>query len=117
MEIINNIFDRSMQACDDGNYLLAIKLGNELLTEHQSPIGYYVLGLAYALQEKWELTKENCYKVYKYLPSIPDNLNRLGIAHCFLGEYEEGINFLKMGAGLGDMNCKENLKYWSNFIK
>ena len=62
MEIINNIFERSMQACDDGNYLLAIKLGNELLTEHQSPIGYYVLGLAYALQEKWELTKENCFK-------------------------------------------------------
>jgi hypothetical protein len=114
--IVNELFNRSLQCCDNGNYQSAVALGKELVDIYQSPLGYYTLGLAYALQENWELAKENGLKAYRYVPQATDNLNRLGIAYCSLGEYQKGLKYLEMGADLGDPNCKGNLRYWSNFI-
>ena len=72
--IINELFNRSLQCCDNGNYQSAVALGKELVDVYQSPLGYYTLGLAYALQENWELAKENCLKAYQYIPQATDSL-------------------------------------------
>ena len=108
MNTIEQLLERSMQACDNGNYELAIELANKLLYLYQAPSGYYALGLVYAVQENWVLAKENCLKVHHVNPEIADNLNRLGVACCHLGEYEEGLAYLKQGMYLGNDYCIAN---------
>src|SRR5690606_21674969 len=51
----NQLFQKSMEACDNCDYNTAIRLGNELLLMHMYPKVYYALGLLYPLMEKYEL--------------------------------------------------------------
>lgn len=107
------ILQQSMQACDSGNYDKAVKLGEELLNVHKLPTGYYALGLVYAVLENWNLAKQNCLEAYKYFPQVADNINRLGVACCYLGNINEGLSYFRKGIELGDTNCKQNFRYWS----
>lgn len=109
------LLEKSMSACDAGRYDLAIRLGKELLAKG-IPTGFYALGLVYAVLEDWHLAKENCLKAYEYFPNIPDNLNRLGVSFCQLGNIKQGLYFFKEGMDLGDAYCRENYNYWKNRI-
>ena len=106
------LLERSIAACDAGNYDLAISLGQKLIDLYDAPEGLYALGLVYAVKENWILTKKYCLETYKYLPEVPDNLNRLGVALCNLGEIEEGLKYFKKGIDLGAQYCMTNYNYW-----
>lgn len=106
------LLQQSMKACDMGDYKKAILLGEELLNIHRLPTGYYALGLVYAVIENYELARENCLEAYKYFPQVADNLNRLGVSCCCLGNINEGLFYFKKGLELGDANCNENYHYW-----
>lgn len=110
----DTLLQQSLKACDDGNYNKAIQYGNELLEIHNSPAGFFALGLVYAVIENWQLAKYNCLEAYKYFPTVPDNLNRLGVACCFLGEIEDGLEYFQKGIKLGDSHCRDNYNYWKN---
>ena len=112
MNTTKELLERSLQSCDLGNYDEAIELAEKLLTLYQVPTGYFALGLVYAVQEKWELAATNCLEAYKSFPEVTDNLNRLGVAYCQLGDINEGLKYLKKGKLLGDENCSNNYNYW-----
>lgn len=106
------LLKRSMQACDSGDYKTAISLGEELINIHNLPTGFYALGLVYTVMENYHLAKQNCLEAFRYFPQVADNLNRLGVSYCCLGQISEGLNYFRKGAELGDANCNENYHYW-----
>lgn len=108
------LLQKSMEACDSGDYQTAIKLGEDLINVHHLPTGHYALGLVYTVIENYQLAKKHCLEAYKHFPSVPDNLNRLGVAYCCLDNISEGLVYFKLGAELGDGNCKQNYSYWIN---
>ena len=105
---------KSMEACDSGDYQTAIKLGEDLINVHHLPTGHYALGLVYTVIENYQLAKKHCLEAYNHFPSVPDNLNRLGVAYCCLDNISEGLVYFKLGAELGDDNCRQNYSYWIN---
>lgn len=111
-----NLLNQSMQACDNGDYNKAIRLGEELLSVHGLATGYYALGLVYAVIENYELARQNCLAAYKHFPQETHNLNRLGVSYCCLGNIREGLNYFKKGIELGDANCHENYHYWQQRV-
>lgn len=106
------LLQQSMEACDSGDYKIAISLGEELINVHNLPTGYYALGLVYTVMENYDLAKKNCLEAFRYFPQVADNLNRLGVSCCCLGQISEGLNYFRKGVELGDANCKENYIYW-----
>lgn len=108
------ILQKSMNACDSGDYQTAIKLGEELIKVYNLPTGYYALGLVYAVLENWQLAKQNCLQAHKYFPNVVDNLNRLGVAYCSLNEIREGLIYFRKGVELNDTNCRANYSYWKD---
>ena len=70
------------------------------------------MGLIYAVQEEWEKTITNCLKVSEVAPNVVDNLNRLGVSYCQLGNIVKGLSFFSLGSDLGDKYCNENYNYW-----
>lgn len=116
MNTKKELFERSIQEYDCGNITKSFELAKKLIFLYDAVEGYYILGLIYAIQEEWEKTKINCLKVFEISPNIADNLNRLGVAYCHLGELQNGLSFLKKGINLEDKHCLENYKYWINKI-
>lgn len=108
------VLKRALNASDNGNYNEAIRLGHELLNEYNSPTGYYVLGIVYTIVEKYDLALNNCLETNKYFTDVPDNLNRLGVCYCSLGNIPQGLTYFKRGMQLGDSNCRGNYNYWIN---
>lgn len=108
------VLKRALNASDNGNYNEAIRLGNELLNNYNAPTAYYVLGIVYTIVEKYDLALKNCLETNKYFPDVPDNLNRLGVCYCSLGNISQGLIYFKRGMQLGDANCKGNYNYWVN---
>ena len=106
------LLQKSMDACNSGDYRTAIKFGEELLNVHNLPTGHYALGLVYAVIENYSLAKKHCLAAYEYFPTVGDNLNRLGVACCCLDEISEGLSYFKKGVELNDANCRENYSYW-----
>lgn len=110
---IQQLFDKCMLACDNGNYHEAIAGGNRLLNEMNNPAGHYVLGLAYILMDDNHYAKKHCLEFSKHNPNETNNLNRLGVAYCSLGDKIQGLYYLHKGMQLGDNNCRQNYAYWS----
>ncbi|MDM1548858.1 hypothetical protein HX096_13450 [Empedobacter falsenii] len=108
------VLKRALNAIDNGNYNDAIRLGNELLNNYNAPTGYYVLGIVYTIVEKYDLALKNCLETNKYFPDVTDNLNRIGVCYCSLGNIPQGLIYFKRGMQLGDANCRGNYNYWVN---
>ncbi len=110
---IQQLFDSCMRACDSGNYYEAINGGKKLLEVFNNPAGHYVLGLAYILMDDNLNAKKHCLESYKHVPMETNNINRLGVACCSLGDIQEGLFYFRKGMELGDNNCRQNYTYWS----
>lgn len=108
------LLKKALQACDYGDYNEAIKIGNELVNTYNAPTGFYVLGIVYTIVDKYDLALRNCLEAEKYFPNVPDNLNRIGVCYCSLGNIPKGLLYFKKGINLGDDNCKGNYNYWVN---
>lgn len=119
--MIHEILEQALVAFNEGNISSSIQLGEKLVNEHQSPYGFYILGLVYTAQENWELGYKFCYETFKYYPQFPDNLNRLGVSLCHLGKIQEGLNYFEMGMTIeGNYDegnyCEQNYNYWKSRI-
>lgn len=111
-----SIAEEAFKLCDSGNYHEVIRLGHVLLNEHKSPMGHYILGLVYTLLEKYDMALDHCRDSLKYFQNEPNNLNRLGVCYCCLGNILQGLEYFKYGSELGDQNCRQNYNYWVNQI-
>ena len=107
----------ALKASDNGNYNEAIRIGNELVNDYNAPTGFYVLGIVYTIVENYDLGLKNCLETNKYFPDVPDNLNRLGVCYCSLGNISQGLVYFKRGVQLGDANCRGNYNYWVNKLQ
>ena len=116
MNTITELYDRSIQAYDSGDIDLSLELAERLVFLYKAIEGHYILGLIYAVKENWLKSLENCLKVYNFSPNVSDNLNRIGVAYCQLGNYDEGLEYLKKGISLGDENCSGNYFYWIKYV-
>ena len=116
MNTKKELFERSLQEYDKGNIKKSFELAERLIFLYGAIEGYYILGSIYAVQEEWENTIKNCLKVFEVAPNIGDNLNRLGVAYCQLGNYQNGISYFKLGIEIGDKHCIENYNFWNNKI-
>lgn len=112
MNTIKELFEKSLQDFDNGNINKSKELAEKIIFLYDATEGYYVLGLIYAVQEQWEKSIINCLKVFEATPNIVDNLNRLGVAYCHLGDIRKGLSFFSLGSDLGDKYCIENYNYW-----
>lgn len=112
MNTLKELFERSLQEFDNGNIDKSKELAEKVIFLYDATEGYYVLGLIYAVQEQWEKTIINCHKVFEVAPNIVDNLNRLGVSYCQLGNIRKGLSFFSLGRDLGDEHCIENYNYW-----
>lgn len=112
MNTIKELFKRSLQEFDNGNIVKSKELAEKIIFLYDATEGYYALGLIYAVQEHWEKSIINCLKVFEIAPNIVDNLNRLGISFCQLGNIHKGLFFFSLGSDLGDKYCIENYNYW-----
>lgn len=103
MNTVEQLFDKGIEAVNSKNYKEAVRIGDKLIFLYrEEPAGDYILGLVFALQQKWKSALYRSLEFYKKNPNILNNINRIGVSYCQLGEYNNGLDFLKKGMEMGN---------------